>query len=68
MKQIKALFKPTVAAVVVAGCTAQQAMAALPAEVEAALTTAKTDGVAVAGIVLGVIISIAAFKFIRKAI
>ncbi len=48
--------------------TVQQANAALPAGVSEALEAAKTDGVEVAGIVLGVIIAIAAFKFIRRAL
>lgn len=43
-------------------------MAALDAGVTDALTAAKTDGVAVAGLVLGVIIAIAAFKYIRRAL
>lgn len=45
-----------------------QAYAAVPADVTTALTDAKADGVNVAGIVLGVIIAIAAFKYIRKAL
>lgn len=48
--------------------TAMPAFAALPTEVTEALETAKTDGVAMAGIVLAVIIAIAAFKFIRRAL
>lgn len=47
---------------------AQSALAALPADASTALDTAKTDGVAVAGIVLGIIIAIAAFKYIRRAL
>ncbi len=47
---------------------AGSAMAAVPADVSTALTDAKADGVTVAGIVLGVIITIAAFKLIRKAL
>jgi hypothetical protein len=45
-----------------------QAMAAVPAAVTSALEDAKTDGVTVAGVVLVVIIAIAAFKLIRKAL
>ena len=45
-----------------------QAHAALPAGVETALNDAQVDGVTVAGIVLGVIIAIAAFKYIRRAL
>lgn len=48
--------------------TAGSAFAALPEGVTTALETAKTDGVQMAGIVLGVIIAIAAFKYIRRAL
>lgn len=44
------------------------ANAAVPAEVTSALADAKTDGMTVAGTVLTVIIAIAAFKYIRKAL
>jgi len=44
------------------------AYAAIPAGVQTALDTAETDGVAIAGIVLGVIVAIAAFKYIRRAL
>ena len=47
---------------------AQQAYAALPTEAESALTEAQADGIKVAGIVLGIIIAIAAFKYIRRAL
>lgn len=55
-------------AVAATGLGAQQAMAEVPLEVTAALDAAKEDGVTVAGVVLVVIISIAAFKFIRRAL
>jgi len=42
--------------------------AALPKDVTDSLAAAKTDGVAVAGIVLGIIIAIVAFKYVRKAL
>lgn len=45
-----------------------QAHAALPAGVETAVEDAKVDGVALAGLVLAVIIAIAAFKYIRRAL
>jgi hypothetical protein len=48
--------------------TAGQAFAAVPLEVTTALDDAKADGVTVAGVVLVVIIAIAAFKFIRRAL
>jgi len=44
------------------------ASAALPEGVTTALSDAKTDGLVVAGAVLGVIIAIGAFKYIRKAL
>lgn len=54
--------------VAVTTISAQQAFAAVPLEVTAALDDAKADGVTVAGVVLVVIIAIAAFKFIRRAL
>jgi hypothetical protein len=48
--------------------SAGQVFAAVPVEVTTALDDAKADGVTVAGVVLVVIIAIAAFKFIRKAL
>ena len=56
------------ASVALMGVSAGSAFAALPEEVTTALEAAKTDGVAMAGIVLAVIIAIAAFKFIRRAL
>lgn len=44
------------------------AMAEVPAEATASLNDAKADGVTIGGIVLGVIIAIAAFKYIRRAL
>jgi hypothetical protein len=44
------------------------AFSAVPADVTTALATASTDGVTIAGVVLGVIVSIAAFKYIRRAL
>lgn len=48
--------------------TAGSAFAALPEGVTTALETAKDDGVLMAGTVLGVIIAIAAFKYVRRAL
>lgn len=42
--------------------------AAVPAGVTTALDTASTDGVTIAGSVLAVIVAIAAFKYIRRAL
>lgn len=44
------------------------AFAAVPAEVTAALGDMKTDGLAVAALVLIAVIAIAAFKFMKKGI
>jgi len=44
------------------------AFAAIPKDVTDALNAAKVDGVTVAGLVLVVIISIMAFKYVRKAL
>lgn len=61
-------FKKVGVGVAVAAASVGSAFAELPADVTAALTEAKTDGVAVAATVLGVIIAISAFKYIRKAL
>jgi hypothetical protein len=42
--------------------------AAVPTEVTTALTDAKTDSLTVAGLALVIIIAIAAFKFMRRAV
>lgn len=55
-------------AVVSTAVIAGAANAAVPADVTSALETAKADGVSVAGIVLTVVIAIAAFKYIRRAL
>lgn len=47
---------------------AQQAVAAVPADVTTALTDAKGDATTVAGVVIGIIVAIAAFLYMRKAI
>lgn len=44
------------------------AMAELPAEATSATTTAKTDANTLGGIVLAILIGIAAYKWIRKAL
>lgn len=43
-------------------------LAAVPTEVTTALGDAKTDAVSVAGTVIGIIVAIAAFLYMRKAI
>jgi len=44
------------------------AYAAVPTEVSTALTDAKADSLTVAGLALVIIIAIAAFKFMRRAV
>lgn len=68
MQNLKTLRRSLGATAALGLLTVQQAHAELPAGVSEALNAAKTDGVEVAGIVLGVIIAIAAFKFIRRAL
>ncbi|KJU76577.1 hypothetical protein N619_28535 [Ectopseudomonas oleovorans] len=68
MQNLKVLRRSLGATAAVGLLAMQQAHAALPTGVTDALDAAKLDGVEVAGIVLGVIIAIAAFKFIRRAL
>ena len=68
MQNLKVLRRSLGASAAVGLLAVQQAHAALPAGVTTALTDAQVDGVEVAGIVLGVIIAFAAFKFIRRAL
>nr|WP_059391978.1 MULTISPECIES: major capsid protein [Pseudomonas] len=68
MQNLKVLRRSLGASAAVGLLAMQQAYAALPAGVTTALNEAQVDGVEVAGIVLGVIIAIAAFKFIRRAL
>jgi Inovirus Coat protein B len=48
--------------------TVSSAMAAVPESVTSALTESRTDALAVAGLALVVIISIAAFKYMRRGV
>lgn len=48
--------------------SAGQAMAAVPADVTAALADMKADGLVIAGVVLVATIAIFAFKFLRKGL
>lgn len=68
MQHIQTLRRSLGAAAATGLMLVQQAHAALPAEAETSLTDAQVDGVKVAGIVLGIIIAIAAFKYIRRAL
>lgn len=47
---------------------AGSAFAVVPVEVTTALADAKTDSLVVAGLALVIIVAIAAFKFMRRAI
>jgi len=68
MQNLKVLRRSLGATAAVGLLAMQQAHAALPAGVTTALADAQVDGVEVAGIVLTVIIAIAAFKYIRRAL
>lgn len=68
MQQLKTLGRSFGAFAAVGLLAAQQAHAALPTGVTTALTDAQADGVEIAGIVLGVIIAIVAFKYLRRAL
>jgi uncharacterized membrane protein len=63
-------LKKTFVAVSVLASTAvaTTAHAALDTDITSAMDLAKTDGVELAGLVLVVIIAIAAFKYIRRAL
>ena len=68
MQHIQTLKRSLGAAAATGLMLVQRAHAALPTEAETALTDARADGIKVAGIVLGIIIAIAAFKYIRRAL
>lgn len=68
MQHLKILRRSLGASAAVGLLAVQQAHAALPAGVETAITDAQVDGTTLAGLVLAVIIAIAAFKYIRRAL
>ncbi|EZH77975.1 hypothetical protein AU05_22290 [Ectopseudomonas composti] len=68
MQNLKVLRRSLGATAAVGLLAVQQAHAALPAGVETAITDAQVDGTTLAGLVLAVIIAIAAFKYIRRAL
>ena len=68
MQNLKVLRRSLGATAAVGLLAMQQAHAALPAGVTTSLADAQVDGVEVAGIVLTVIIAIAAFKYIRRSL
>ncbi|HBO2972190.1 TPA: phage coat protein [Pseudomonas aeruginosa] len=68
MQKLKKMFVRGGVVLGSVGLLAGQAMAEVPASATTALTDAQKDGVAIGGTVLGVIISIAVFKYIRRAL
>lgn len=68
MRHLQNLKRSLGAAAAIGVLSIQQAHAALSTDVTTALDTAKTDGVAIGGLVLAVIIAIAAFKYLRRAL
>ncbi|BAQ40026.1 major capsid protein [Pseudomonas aeruginosa] len=68
MQKLKKMFVRGGVVLGSVGLLAGQAMAEVPAAATTALTDAQKDGVAIGGTVLGVIISIAVFKYIRRAL
>jgi len=65
---MKRFAKKIAAGVALAGVVATNAMAALPPEVETAATAAKTDIAEAGGIIIGVVIAIAAVGWVRRVI
>ena len=68
MRNLQTLKRSLGAAAAIGVLSMQQANAALSTDVTDALDAAKTDGVAIGGLVLAVIIAIAAFKYLRRAL
>lgn len=68
MQHLKTLRRSLGASAAVGLLAMQQAQAALPEGVTTAITDAQVDGTTLAGLVLAVIIAIAAFKYIRRAL
>lgn len=62
------MFKKISAVVALSVVSAVPAMAAVDPAVTTALSDAKADGIVVGGAVLIVIVAIAAFKYIRRAL
>lgn len=54
--------------VAVAAVSPLSAFAAVPTEVTDSLTAANADAVTVAGLVVAIIVAVAAFKYMRRAI
>lgn len=68
MNKFATLVRTPRAALAALVLSSGSAMAAVPAEVTTAMGDAKTDSLVVAGLGLVVIIAIAAFKYMRRAV
>lgn len=68
MNTVRKFGRQVVAGSAIAMGFAASAFAALPEEATTGMDNAKADGMALGGLVLGVIIAIAAFKYIRRAL
>jgi hypothetical protein len=68
LKKEKIMFKKIAAAGSLATLAMGQAFAAVPADVQTALTEGKTDAAAVAGLALVIVVGIAVFKYMRKGV
>jgi hypothetical protein len=64
----RVIRSPKTAAAGALAVLAGSSHAAIPTEVNAALTSLSTDALTVAGIVLAAIVAVYAFKFIRKGL
>lgn len=62
------MFKKIAAVGTGLAITTGQALAAVPADVSTAMADAKTDSLVVAGLALVVVIAIAAFKYMKRAV
>ncbi|MFZ2403489.1 MAG: major capsid protein [Methylobacter sp.] len=65
---MKSLQKKILAASALVAASVSSVYAAVPADVTTALTDAKTDGVAVAGLFLVAIIAVAAFSVMKRGV
>ncbi|AOE85557.1 major capsid protein [Pseudomonas sp. TCU-HL1] len=68
MRNVKLLSRSIGAAAAVGVLSIQSAQAALDTGVTTAMTDGKTDALALGALVIGVIIAIAALKWLRKAL
>ncbi|MGE9763347.1 major capsid protein [Pseudomonas sp. PDM20] len=66
--QKRTFARAVTGALTLGALAAQQAMAAVPADASSAIETAGTDAATIGGLVLVVIIGIAAFKYLRRAL